>query len=219
MQAREWSKPLVAGAVIGAVLFAAALGFVVFRQRSTQSRSVPDRVAVIVVSRDASDAPIAQAIAVAQAGTLRFVSPETQVTVPGTSARRIADAYSFGGGALVASLLPKADAVPKGAFVAIPEKVWLSVIDEQGIEVDVPQPLEVFDGDRLVSLSAGPQRLNAAETAAVLRAMPFVDEDQRDQLRESVARGILAAMSSAPSVPGIESGLSESAVTRFLGSL
>ncbi len=218
MRAREWSKPLVIGGLIGATLFAAVVGYVVFRQRTERSRVVPDRVAVIVVSRDASDSPTAQAIALAEGGTLRFISPDTEVAVPGTSAKRLADAYSFGGGALVASLLPQADAVQKGAYVAIPEDVWIAAIGESGLKVDVPESLEVFDGERLVSLAAGPQSLGAADVAAVLRALPFIAESRRDELRESVARSILLAMATAGELPGVESGLSASAIGDLLRS-
>ncbi|HET6350511.1 MAG TPA: hypothetical protein VFG89_00030 [Coriobacteriia bacterium] len=219
MQTREWSKPLLVGAIIGFVLFAAILGYAIVRQKGSQGRALPARVAIVLVSRDASDSPTAQAIAVSEGGKLAFVSPETPVTVPGTSARRLADAYSFGGGALLVSLLPEDAKVDEGAYLAIPEKAWLSTIDPQGFKVDVPQDVEIFDGSDLVSLKAGEQTLTPTEVAALFRALPFVDEDLREPLREQLARKVLAALGGAQSVTGIESGLSADAIRQLIGTL
>lgn len=219
VQTREWSKPLLVGAIIGVVLFAAILGYAIVRQKGSEGRRLPARVAVILVSRDASDSPTAQAIAVSEGGKLAFISPETPVTVPGTSAHRLAEAYSFGGGALLVSLLPKDAKVDEGSYLAIPEKAWVSTIDPQGFIVDVPQDVEIFDGADLVSLKAGEQTLEPAEVAALFRALPFVDQDLREALREQLARGVLGALGDAQGVSGIESGLSADAVRQLLGTL
>ncbi|MDO8964357.1 MAG: hypothetical protein Q7W30_07700, partial [Coriobacteriia bacterium] len=165
-------KAMLVGGLAAFVVVAIAGGIGTVYLKSTGSLGrdeAPDRV-VIVFSGPANDgAQVAQLIAVVD-GTGRdavFVDPETSATVSGTGAATLRDAYPFGGAALVARA-----AAPKGtanaSWIDVPSAAWAAMLDSARPTVTLPTSVEVFTEGRLVSFTAGEQRLAGRDAPALL---------------------------------------------------
>jgi hypothetical protein len=205
-----------------AVLVAVALaaGVVVLLDSDAASMARPGDSAMIVLATRAGQEQgrIASLIIVADASAgrvrLTLVDPQTTVTVPGTSAARLRDAYAFGGAAAVSSAwaaLHRGRPVPA---VGVSQEALLSWMHAQGpVHVDVPSDQNVFDGTRLYTFTKGSRDLGGDEIVALLGAADFAKGEEGGRIREAVARGILASLArvrpdeTALSHPGVTSTL------------
>lgn len=192
-----WRSALV-GAVAAIVLVAAVvLGglYVVGGTAPTTEQVEPERVLLVFAAPNADGAVVAASIAVVADGRFTFVSPDTSVTIPGTSASTLGDAYIYGGGKAVSGAISGVGEFAHDGYVVVPQSLWArAAADVGGVSADLPQDVSVFDGERLTTLRSGEQTLTAEGVAAVLGAMPYFAAGERDVLRESLGRQLAKAL-------------------------
>jgi hypothetical protein len=218
-------KSMLVGAVLAVVLVAVLGVGAYFYLRGPVAASVAlqqERVVLVFESPAEDGATIAALISIVADGKMRDASPDTQVTIPGTTATRLSDAYVFGGGGAVARALGAPDAGGPTAFVAVPAVTWRAAVDAtRGVTVSVPEKLTVFDGNQLVTIPSGQQKLSAAQITALLNAQSYLTTAQSAVLRAELASQMAAALAAAKPVAGqptvaLESDLSPEALAAWL---
>lgn len=194
-------KALVAGAVVG-LLSSAALGAYVWWSGGLEGSSVSaDDVALVLVLPDEQGVAIPRTITRYRDGAATHVDPLATARIPGTTYDALRDAYPFGGGAGVASALAEAQGtgsqVP--AYVVVDLDGWLALAATGGgpLTLDVPEHMEVFDGEWLYTFAEGVQRIEAGEVAALLSGAEYLEAPQRESLRIQVAEELARRLATA----------------------
>ena len=214
-------KSILVGAILALVLAAVlgAGGYLYSRSVEGITDVRPqDRVVLIFESPAEDGATVAALVAVVGDGHMRDVSPDTKVTIPGTSYSRLSDAFVFGGGAAVARALGEGKNGGRVAFVSVPESEWRAAIEaSRGVELDVQDKVTVFDGRKLTTIPAGKHRLSADDVAALLRGLSYVSPSQSQAIRRELERQLAGALAVwAPSSDRLESSLSPAALGLWL---
>ncbi len=199
---RPYTKAILIGAAIALLVVFAVVGLVA---TGTLESFVPpaatDSVLLILVARDA-DGTESAAFAYAvntEDGRIEPVDTSVRKTIPGTSAETPAEAYPFGGGAIVAAAVADqtgGDALP---WVVLPEAAWTSMVDDDGkVAVDVPSQISVFLGEDLTLLDPGAQELDGAEAAALVAGLEYVDDADRADLKSALEAELSRVVISEP---------------------
>lgn len=194
---------------------------------SPQGVSAEDlnRVLIVAASPDETDAMVGQIIVeldlTGKGVTATPVSPALPVTIPGTSYTALADAYPFGGGEGTAAALARARNERPLPYVAISaDQLAQAVKAAGGVRVDLPAPMNVFDGERLYSLKKGEQTLSADELHALLKGAPYLNAAERERLDRELADALVRALAAHPdALRNPDTNLSEGALTRLQGAL
>ena len=198
-------KSILAGAVIAITLVVVlGLGGYLYLNSVGPDPDARRQERVVVVFESAAEdgATVAALISVVEDGKMLDVSPDSSVTVPGTSFSRIGDAFVFGGAAGVARAIGDANGAPT-AFVSVPQPVWLSAVEAtSGVRVDMPLKITSFDGVRLTTIPSGEQTLTADQVAAVLSATPKLTQEESASLRRQLGRSLGGAVAAARPAPG-----------------
>lgn len=163
------------------------------------STEAPTRFLVIAGSPDDTGAVVAQVIAVvdtsatgATAGAITALAPETGVTIPGTNYNELKDALPFGGGAAVAEAYAQASHTTPLPYIAIPPAALTAAIDGLAtVQVEIPAPIDIFDGDTLYSFPKGTRTVTGAEFAAILKGRPYLNGAMRERLDASLAAALV----------------------------
>jgi anionic cell wall polymer biosynthesis LytR-Cps2A-Psr (LCP) family protein len=215
-------KSILVGVLVALVVAAVVVGGGYYYLSTTAKVSGSgdtSRVVLVFVSPDQDGAMVARLVSLVSDGRLQDISPETTVTIPGTDASRLSDAYAFGGGAGVASAIATgaATAYP---YVVVTPQVWRDAVDRsQGVTVTLSENVDVFDGATLTTLPPGDQRLNSQQVQALMSALPFVRADLAPSLREQLVRQLSAALVSGGIQPAqLETDLSAEAVKAWLNN-
>ena len=197
-----------------------ALGGILYAQSTGRlaDTSKQDRVVLIFESPAQDGATVAALISIVADGRIDDVSPDTSATVPGTSSKRLGDAYVFGGGAAVAKALGAPDAGGPTAFVSVPAATWHKAVEAtSGVTVNVPQKLTVFDGTQLITVQPGEQKLSVAQVTALLNGLTYFSPDQASALRRELALRLSAALVAAhPAKVLVQTDLSAQMLERWL---
>lgn len=216
-------KPVMYGAVAAIVLVSLTLlgGYLYLGRSGELSKAeAPENVVLIFESPAEDGATVAGLITVVSGGRMKDISPETTVTIPGTSYSRLRDSFAFGGGAaVVAALGPSA--LPAGTgFVSVPEKIWRAAVDATGgVQVSVRSEMTVFTGTEIVTVRAGVQRLRGAQVSAVVRGLPYLTVSESALLRRELEEKLsLALITSQPTVDNFGTDLAEKPLARWLMS-
>ncbi len=155
-------RAAVLGAVLALVCVAAVAGAAVLGNLSTSAErdsAVNGPVLVAVVLPDADGVLTVRQMDVVQrmGTTLRLtgVDPLTSATVPGTSAKTLADAFSFGGGAGLAAAVAGATGDRVQAWIVVGPVALQELLGAQTVTFALLNGVEVFDGAELYSYPAG----------------------------------------------------------------
>lgn len=165
------------------------------------------QVLFIVAAPDEDGAMLAQLLFVADTTggqvVVEPVSPDLEVTIPGTTYERLGDAYPFGGGAGTAEALARSRGGEALPYVVL-DAGDLEVLGaaRAGLSVELPQPMSVFDGTRLFAFPAGRQSLDGPEVGAVLKGAPYLPVADREDLYASLVDAVCAGLAASPSVIG-----------------
>jgi len=214
-------KSILMGAVIAIVLVVVlGVGGYVYL-RAVEGRADPlqtDRVVLIFESPAEDGATVATLISMVADGRMTDVSPDTSVTVPGSSSNRLGDVFVFGGGSGVARVLSDNASGTPASFVSVPQSVWRAAVEASGgVSVSIPEQLTVFDGTRLTTIQSGAQMLTADQVAAVLRGQAFLSPAQSSAVREELERKLGAAVVvMKPSPTGLKSDLTPDGLASWL---
>ena len=211
---------MLVGAVLALVLVAvlAVGGYVYAHSTGTTDASKLERVVLIFESPAEDGATVAALVTIVSNGKLTDVAPDKKVTIPGTTAGLLRDAYVFGGGGGVARALGEGDEGGPTAFVAVPPSTWATAVDDAGgVSVNVPQALTVFNGSELITIRPGAQKLSAKQVAALLDAQGYLPPEQAGVLRAELAAQMVSVMaSSPPAAAQLESDLDSDAVSTWV---
>lgn len=130
-------------------------------------------------------------------GTLTAKETSAAATVAGTSASTVRDAYPFGGPGAVAAALAGGSAVPPA--VGVSADAWAELLGEgSGVTVELPDPVNVFDGERLVQFDAGETAVDGTSACALLVASKYMDAELASQVRRAVTESTAAALLASP---------------------
>jgi hypothetical protein len=224
VSARRASRGIFNGTVIVVVCLLAAgvAGYMYLSRTGVLTRVASlDRVVIVFASHAEDGAEVAQVVAqVTDEGrTVRLLDPQEAVTIPGTSYDRLADAYPFGGGQAVADALTGPKGV-SGAYVDVQEARWIALLQRgAAVEVDLPKPLEVFDGTRLVSFAEGTQAVPAVDVPALLRGVAYLGTTERMRVVEAVGEASLAALAREGATAGARTDLTAEAYAKLIAAL
>ncbi len=168
-----------------------------------QGRADADRVLLMAALPDEEGAVVAQVIALVErtgaGATLKVVDPNEPVTVPGTTFDRLRDAYPFGGGAGVARAHARLTGTDTCAYVALdPDGVERLIAKTGALEIVLPEPMNVFDGERLYTFAAGPASVDAVSLRAVLNGTAYLGDGQRLEVIEHVCTATVRALARYP---------------------
>lgn len=217
---------LVAALVVAVLLIVGAVAYATgLIGDATVSADEFDRVLLVAASEDESGAVVAQIIAVADLSgaeaALEPISPVLRVTIPGTSFSELKDAYPFGGGRGTARALARAEGGDALPYVAISGTQLADAVRAAGgVSVRLPVPLSVFDGERLFTLQAGTQQLDADELQAVFKGAAYLTAAEREKLDAALTVALQEALAASPeTIDAADTNLDESARARLKAAL
>lgn len=173
-----------------------------------------DRAVVVFSSKTEDGAQVAQVVALVTNGgeQVEFIDPEATATVPGTSYTKLGEAYPFGGARGVAEALA-GRAGGRVAYVDVPEDTWKRILPVEGVDVSLSQPLEVFDGQRLVSFKSGETTVAPGDVPHLMQGIAYLAPADRLATAMYVGKASVSAFGKASedAVEGLETDLNESA--------
>jgi len=142
-----------------------------------------DIVAQLIADIDASGATVRPIV--------RSVDPTTPVTVAGTSFDRLRDSYPFGGGQGVASSYARLVGGEPLPYIDLgPEAVEALLDASGGITLDLPQAMNVFDGQRLYTFSQEQVTADAAEFRAIVNGAGYLPTDERKMVLQQACERV-----------------------------
>lgn len=190
-----------------------------------QGRSIDGPVAVALVLPGADGSVALRALDVytreRSGWSVRSVSPTSRAVVSGTGGTRISDAYSFGGGSMVAEVLRTQMGIPVRAWVVIDETAWLELRSGSAVVVALPKGIEVFDGGTLSSFPEGTSTVPARQTGVLLDGAGYLAGPESKRVRETVGDSLASSLtSSGPDASSaVESSLGSNALREWIRSL
>jgi hypothetical protein len=220
-----WKSSLV-GAVLALLLVGAVVGLAAthtgpFAPAAETSAPAPTVLALIAPGSDGVLAPaVVDLYAPSSAGwEVRSISPTTPVTVPGTGARTLADAYSFGGGTGLATALSGLGAGPNAHWVLVDSGSLGRLAGS--FSLDLPSDIEVFDGSRLYSFSQGTTSVPTPQLPQLLQGASLLSAASDQSVRVQVGDGLRTALATAGPVAleSVRSDLTHTALLRWTKSL
>ena len=120
--------------------------------------------------------------------------PSARAEIVGTSYDHVSDAYAFGGGGAVVEAAYSA----KVPYVAVDAETFAELVDDAGgLEIDIPEDMDVFTGGELISFRQGKRTLGGEEAMWVLSGADYLGPRAEKRLRDQVAEEALRAVSSA----------------------
>ncbi len=165
-------RAAIIGAVLALVCVAAVAGAAVLGNMSTSAErdsAANGPVLVAVVLPDADGVLTVRQMDVVQrmGTTLRLtgVDPLTSATVPGTSAKTLADAFSFGGGAGLAAAVAGSHRRPSAGVDSGGAGALQRLLGAKRVTFALRDGVEVFDGTELYSFPAGRAQVPAEQVA------------------------------------------------------
>lgn len=170
---------------------------------ATSMRRPGGQVMVVVAGHSGADPAVTAALVgiVDTSGgspRLEMVDTGATVTIPGTSAARLRDAYAYGGAAGVSRAWASAHHVRPLPVVGVSEAAFLTIVARLGlVSVDIPSDENVFDGTRLYAFSKGTAAFPGPQLVALLAAADFAGGSEGEGIRLAVARGVVSSLASA----------------------
>ncbi|TLM83737.1 MAG: hypothetical protein FDZ75_07495 [Actinobacteria bacterium] len=202
-------RDIAVAALVGALLGLIAIVVVAFLVRANiltpakQSQSEHGTlVALVLPAEDGVQVP--RVVLYYPPGTAAptVVDPSVEASVQGTSANRLADAYSFGGGAGLARAYAELEKMPTPVWIVIDAPTWTKLAEKDRYNVTLAQQVDVFNGVDLVSFPTGDVSVNASDTVALLQGADHLVKTERAGVLSAVAvalQDMLAARAAAVS--------------------
>jgi hypothetical protein len=196
---------IVAGllCVLAVVLATVAGGY---RERTA---AVPEGPLVIAVAlRDSNETPTIRSLDLLGGDgvgpRLVAVSPDTSVTVPGTSATTLADAYAFGGGSGLSGAITGTEASATAGWVIVSPKSLGKLLGASAVRFDLPEQIAVFDGTRLYTFPSGVVSVPVAELGQLMDGAEYLPVESRRSIREQLGSAVADGLIRRASQSGLE---------------
>ncbi len=146
------------------------------------------------------------------------VDPSDPAVVPGTSARTLAGAFTFGGGDLLARTWAEKTDRPVPAWVVVDEPTWLRIADGP-VTVALGAPVDVFDGTDLVTFPAGSVSVAPRDLGVLLAGMDASASSERRSVMGEAAEAVQRALGDIDGASNYASDLGRLGLRRWLQSL
>jgi hypothetical protein len=195
-------KAVTIGAVAGVVVIAVVIAVAMMGLTSSApSGTAANSVAVALVLPDEDGVVTLRVLDVYSAGggkaaTVRSVSPTTPAVVSGTGGTSLADAYSFGGGEMLADALKQQAGLPVSAWVVVDQRGWDALRGDAPLQIDLPSAIDVFDGKRLYSFNAGKVSISSNHTGRLLDGAVYLTPTQGRDVRVQVGDALRSTLAS-----------------------
>jgi hypothetical protein len=197
-------KAALWGALAGIVVVGILVGGAVYKaaqQESASGDSANGPVAVALVLPDAEGAVTLRVLdvytLVGGRRSVRSVSPTTPALVSGTGGNSLADAYSYGGGKMLADTLGEQAGLPVSGWVIVDQAGWNALNRNSPFQVDLASGIEVFDGSRLYSFGQGHVSVPAAQVARLMDGAAYLKPSESRDVRVQIGDVLRSALTSA----------------------
>ncbi|MDP2233889.1 MAG: hypothetical protein Q8K89_09650 [Actinomycetota bacterium] len=194
MQQSGFARALMSGALIGLLLVAAVIGYLVWRGLEHSKTAGPDDVVVMLVLPDEEGVILPRVVdryvSSESAFAVERLDPQATAQIPGTSYTLLRDAYSFEGPAGIV------DAVASGidrrpSYIVLDAKGIERLAGSQAFTIDIPEHMEVFDGQRLRTFEQGTTTISAEDLGLLFLGAQYLKDSSHQSVREQVGDAIL----------------------------
>jgi hypothetical protein len=217
------------GVLLGVALVAAVVALVATGilkpPRSAAQGSTSGPVLVALVLPDEAGGRSVRALDLylpSSAGpVVRSQDPSAGVTVAGTSAATLSDAYVYGGGAGLVTAYEGLTGTRPTGWIVIDPASWRTLAADRTMHVRFQATMDVYEAARLYSYSADTTRVPALEAAKIMDGAAWIDASARASLRRQLGDFLGTTLSSAPApvVQGVETDLNAADLARWLPTL
>lgn len=193
MQSGGFTRALISGALIGLILVAAVLGYLFWRGLEHSKTAGPDDVIVMLVLPDEEGVILPRVIdryeSSADTLSIGHVDPRATAQIPGTSYTLLRDAYSFEGPAgIIDAIAPDIDRRP--SYIVLDATGIERLAGSQAFELDIPEHMEVFDGQRLRTFEQGTTTISAEDLGLLFLGAEYLNDAAQQSVREQVGETI-----------------------------
>lgn len=210
-------RSLAYGALAGLLAVAAASGYLWYRASQEPRSAGADDVIVVLVLPDEEGVILPRVIDRVSDGESTCVDPLTAARVPGTSYNVLREAYPFSGADGLASALAS-DTEVRPSYVVVDADAWEQLTGGDSVTIDVPEQIDVFDGERLYTFREGEQDVDSDEIDELLNGADYLGAPAREQIREQIGRALLAMIAES-GIEGAETDLTAEELDAWLQGL
>jgi len=223
VQQGGFGRSLLTGVLIGLLLVAAVVGYLLWTGLQESKHAGPDDVVVMLVLPDEEGVVLPRTVdryvTSGTGATVEHIDVRKEIAIPGTSYTQLRDAYAFQGPSGVAAAVG-ADAERTPSYVVLDTNAYARLMGDEPITVDIPEHMEVFDGDTLRTFEVGEAQVAPEDIVALFLGLQYLDAEQRDDVRAQVGLAIAARLAADPStVPWLETDLSAEEYAAFVASV
>jgi len=223
VQQGGFGRSLLTGALIGLVLVAVAVGYLLWNGLQESKQAGPDDVTVMLVLPDEDGVVLPRVViryvTTAQGTTVQDIDVREQIEIPGTSYTQLRDAYTFQGPAGVASAVGSdSDRTP--SYVVIDAEDYVRLMGEEPVDIEIPEHMEVFDGDRLHTFERGVTAIGPDAIAPLFNGIQYLEAKQRKDVRTQLGQALGSALAADPSAGSwLETDLSAEEYAQFAAAV
>jgi len=202
VQQGGFGRSLLTGVLIGLILVAAVVGYLLWTGLQESKHAGPDDVAVMLALADEEGVVLPRTVdrfvTSSGATTVEHVDVREEIEIPGTSYTQLRDAYTFQGPAGVAAAVGEgAERVP--SYVVLDLAAYKRLMGDKAIRVDIPEHMEVFDGESLRTFEEGETEIGPDDITALFLGVQYLDADQRERVGVQVGEAIAQRLAEDPS--------------------
>lgn len=223
MQQGGFGRSLLTGVIIGLVLVAVVVGYLLWNGLQESKQAGPDDVTVMLVLPDEDGVVLPRVViryvTTAQGTTVQDIDVREQIEIPGTSYTQLRDAYTFQGPAGVAAAVgSNSDRTP--SYVVIDAEAYALLMGKEPIDIEIPDHMEVFDGARLHTFEQGVAPIGIDSIAPLFNGLQYLEAPQRKDVRTQVGKALGTALAADPSAGSwLETDLSAEEYARFVAAV
>ncbi|PKQ29388.1 MAG: hypothetical protein CVT60_05590 [Actinobacteria bacterium HGW-Actinobacteria-10] len=183
-------RSLAYGALAGLLAVLAASGYLWYRASQEPRSAGIDDVILVLALPDEEGVVLPRVIVRVREGESESVDPLSEARIPGTSYNVLREAYPFSGADGLASALAGDNEV-RPSYVLIDEQAWDELASGDSLEIDIPEQIDVFDGERLYTFREGEQRIRSDQFDKLLNGADYLNEADRASVREQIGAALL----------------------------
>lgn len=223
MQQGGFGRALLTGVLIGLLLVAAVVGYLLWSGLQESKQAGPDDVVVMLVLSDEEGVVLPRTVdryvTSSGATSVEHIDVRKEIDIPGTSYTQLRDAYAFQGPSGVAAAVG-ADAERTPSHVVLDLGTYTRLMGDEPIVIDVPEHMEVFDGETLRTFEEGEAKVRPEDITALFLGLQYLDADQREDVRAQVGVAIATRLAADPAAAAwLETNLEAEEYAQFVQSI